>query len=242
MYCVKFEEWFPHYQDIRMEFGYSTEKDQEAAKLLSAIIKKRKTLPSILSKKINGKSVIVIGAGPSLEENLSFIKKNPKFIKIVADAAVKPILDNKIKPDIVVTDLDGDKSSLLKASENAIMVVHAHSDNIEQIKKLTPKFRYVIGSTQVKPEEAVYNFGGFTDGDRCVFLAEEFLANEIILVGMDFGKHIGIYSNTRDEDTETKISKLKVGKKLLQILAKKSRSKLYDLSENPIPGFIRYFH
>ncbi len=239
---MKFEEWFPYYQDIRMEFGYSTQKDQEAAKLLSTIIKKRKTQPSILSKKIIGKSVIVVGAGPSLEKNISFIKKNPRFVKIVADAALKPILDNKIKPDIVVTDLDGDRSSLLKASEYAIMVVHAHSDNVEQVKKLTPKFKYVIGTTQVKPEEGVFNFGGFTDGDRCVFLAEEFQASEIILVGMDFGKQVGIYSNTSEEDINTKISKLKMGKKLLQILAKKSRSKLYDLAENPIPGFISYSH
>lgn len=223
-----------------MEFGYSTQKDQEAAKLLSTIIKKRKTQPSILSKKISGKSVIVVGAGPSLEKNISFIKKNPRFVKIVADAALKPILDNKIKPDIVVTDLDGDRSSLLKASEYAIMVVHAHSDNVEQVKKLTPKFKNVIGTTQVKPEESVFNFGGFTDGDRCVFLAEEFQASEIILVGMDFGKQVGIYSNTNEEDIDTKISKLKMGKKLLQILAKNSRSKLYDLAENPIPGFISY--
>ncbi len=237
---MKFEEWFPYYQEIRRQFGYSTEKDQEAAQILSSIIKKRKTRLSILTKKIQGHSVLVIGAGPSLDENISFIRKNPKLVKIVADAALKSIMDNKIRPDIVVTDLDGDRSSLLKASDYAIMVVHAHSDNIDAIKKLVPKFKHVIGTTQVKPEEDVYNFGGFTDGDRCVFLAEEFLANEIFLVGMDFGREVGVHSNTSDKDIETKISKLKIGKKLLQVLSKKSRSRLYDLSKNPIPGFMHY--
>ena len=41
------------------------------------------------------------------------------------------------------------------------------------------------------PVKNVYNFGGFTDGDRSVFWAEEFGAKEIILIGMDFGIHIG---------------------------------------------------
>ena len=32
---VRFIEWFPFYQQIRTEFGYSTEKDQKAAEMLS---------------------------------------------------------------------------------------------------------------------------------------------------------------------------------------------------------------
>ncbi|MGH9996006.1 MAG: hypothetical protein ACRD4J_12345, partial [Nitrososphaeraceae archaeon] len=32
---VEFIEWFPYYQEIREQFGYSTERDQEAAKVLS---------------------------------------------------------------------------------------------------------------------------------------------------------------------------------------------------------------
>ena len=43
------------------------------------------------------------------------------------------------------------------------------------------------------PTNNVYNFGGFTDGDRSVFLAEELGASQIILVGMDLGNKIGKY-------------------------------------------------
>ena len=40
-----------------------------------------------------------------------------------------------MKPDIVVTDLDGDITSLKKAGRtNTIMVVHAHGDNSENIQ------------------------------------------------------------------------------------------------------------
>ncbi|MEZ5336103.1 MAG: hypothetical protein R2741_13165 [Methanolobus sp.] len=34
--------------------------------------------------------------------------------------------------------------------------------------------------------ENVYNFGGFSDGDRCVYLAKEFGAASITLIGFDF--------------------------------------------------------
>ena len=32
----------------------------------------------------------------------------------MADSAVKPLIDNGIKPDIVVTDLDGDETTFRK--------------------------------------------------------------------------------------------------------------------------------
>ena len=74
---MKFADWFPYYQGIRADFGYSTEKDQEAAKILSEMIKKKALDPKILQRKIKGKNVIVIGAGPSLEDEkvLKYIKK-----------------------------------------------------------------------------------------------------------------------------------------------------------------------
>ena len=40
----------------------------------------------------------------------------------------------------------------------------------------------------------MYNWGGFTDGDRAIMLAEIMAAQEIFLVGMDFGPIIGRYS------------------------------------------------
>ncbi|HXG07190.1 MAG TPA: 6-hydroxymethylpterin diphosphokinase MptE-like protein [Nitrososphaera sp.] len=238
---MKFAEWFPYYQGIRAEFGYSTERDQEAAKLLSELIKKKALDPKVLEKKIKGKNVIVVGAGPRLEsdETLKFIKKNKSSVKIVADGATEFLLKNKIKPDIVVTDLDGNPSALQKAEKGgAIMVVHAHGDNTEMLKKLVPKFRKLVGTTQVMPVENVYNFGGFTDGDRCVFLAEEFGAKRIVLVGMDLGDNIGKYSKKDVKDPELKKQKMRAGRKLLEMLAKRSRSELADMASKPIKGFV----
>jgi len=88
------------------------------------------------------------------------------------------------------------------------------------------------------PVNNVYNFGGFTDGDRSVFLAEELGASQIILVGMDLGNEIGkYYSKSTVQDSELKKAKMKVAKRLLAMLAVRTRSELFDTSINPIKGF-----
>jgi 2-amino-4-hydroxy-6-hydroxymethyldihydropteridine diphosphokinase len=240
---VKFIEWFPYYQEIRQEFQYSTEKDQEAADSLSKMIRKKALNIRILQKKIAGRRVLVIGAGPGLQSNIKFIKRDRKSIKIAADDTVQVLIENKIRPNIVVTDLDGNASFLQKAEKlGAIIVVHAHADNMDILKKIIPKFKRVIGSTQVMPTDNVYNFGGFTDGDRSVFLAEEFGAKEIILVGMELGDRVGNYSKTPIENFELKKKKLRVGKRLLEVLAKRSRSELFDTSKKPIKGFTSLYN
>ena len=221
--------------------GYSTEEDQKAAYILSDLIKRKFLDPKILDKKIRGKRVLAIGAGPNLDLYTSFLKKNRSFVKIVADGAVKFLIENNIKPDIVVTDLDGDPRFLVKAEKlGAIMVIHAHSDNIDLMKKFIPKFRKIVGTTQVMPVEYVYNFGGFTDGDRCVFLAEEFGAKDIVLIGMLFDNKIGPYSKEIVDNVKVKREKLQIAKKLLQVLAKNTKSNLFDTSQKPIIGF-KYF-
>ncbi|HJU59158.1 MAG TPA: 6-hydroxymethylpterin diphosphokinase MptE-like protein [Nitrososphaeraceae archaeon] len=238
---MQFVTWFPYYQDIRKKMGYSTLEDQKAAYILSNLIKRKFLDPKILDKKIRGKQILAIGAGPNLELYTSFIKKNRSFVKIVADGAVKFLIENNIKPDIVVTDLDGDLRFLVKAEKlGAIMVIHAHSDNVDLIKKYIPKFRKIIGTTQVMPVEHVYNFGGFTDGDRCVFLAEEFGAKDIVLVGMLFDDNIGPYSKEVIDNVKIKREKLQIAKRLLQVLAKNTKSNLFDTSKKPIIGF-KYF-
>jgi 2-amino-4-hydroxy-6-hydroxymethyldihydropteridine diphosphokinase len=235
---MRFTDWFPYYQNIRQQFGYSTEKDQNAANILSNMLKKKSLDLKVLQRKIARRHVMVIGAGDSLIQNIKFVKKNRKFVKIVADGATKALIENHIKPDVVVTDLDGDISFLRKAERvGAIIVVHSHGDNIEELKKIVPTFRRVIGTTQVMPVENVYNFGGFTDGDRCVFLADEFGAEEIVLVGMEFGDRIGEHSKKSVDNIQLKRDKMKVGKRLLEMLAKRSSSRLFDTSRKPIRGF-----
>jgi len=231
--------WESKYRDILKDFGYSRNKDTQSAKLLNSLLQKK--TPSIgIRDLIKDKPVFVIGAGPSLPSCISILKRHKKITKIVADGATKAIIENGLRPDIVVTDLDGDIKSLKKAGRtNTIMVVHAHGDNSERIN-LVKYFKNCIGTTQTKPIGKVNNFGGFTDGDRCVFLADNFKAKKIILLGMDFGTRIGKYSKSKVENRTAKITKLRRGKKLLEWLAKKSKSDLYSTTK--IKGFTKINH
>ena len=228
--------WESKYREILKDFGYSRKKDIQSCKLLDSLLPKKTRIAEIKDL-IEKKPVFVVGAGPSLPSSISILKKHKKITKIVADGATKAIIENGLKPDIVVTDLDGDIKSLKKAGRtNTIMVVHAHGDNSEKIH-FVKNFKNCIGTTQTKPLGKIHNFGGFTDGDRCVFLANHFKAKKIILLGMDFGTRIGKYSKTRVISRTTKIKKLRRGKKLLEWLTQKSESKLYSTTK--IRGFTK---
>jgi len=228
--------WESKYREILKDFGYSRKKDSQSCKLLDSLLPKKMETKKIRDL-IENKPVFVIGAGPSLPSCISILKKYKKITKIVADGATRAIIENDLKPDIVVTDLDGDIKSLKKAGRtNTVMVVHAHGDNSEKIH-LVKNFKNCVGTTQTKPIGKVHNFGGFTDGDRCVFLASNFKAKKIILLGMDFGTKIGKYSKTRTINRSVKIAKLRHGKKLLEWLAQKSESDLYSTTK--INGFTK---
>ncbi|MDQ4102062.1 MAG: MAF flag10 domain containing protein, partial [Thermoproteota archaeon] len=57
------------------------------------------------------------------------------------------------------------------------------------------------------------------------------------LVGMDFGNNIGKYSKVKVKDPELKKQKMQAGKRLLEMLARQSRSQLVDTTHKPIKGF-----
>ena len=219
--------WKTRFNKIRKEFGYSESDDLYSAKRLNLLLK-RKNSKKEFQNIIKNKTVFIIGAGPSLSKSLKYIKKSKNVTKIVADGAVRALLEKNIKPDILVTDLDGDLRSIKKIGKTKIpIIVHAHGDNSEKLE-IVKKISNVIGTTQTKKFGKLENFGGFTDGDRCVFLAEYFDASKIILIGMDFGQKIGKYSKHQVVNRRTKIKKLKFGKMIVEWFATKSTAELYS--------------
>ena len=227
--------WKKRYFSILKELNYSEKKDKESAAILDSILKKTDTIEKI-REIIQGKTVFVIGSGPSLSIAIPKLKKLKKSIKIAADSSLKPLIDNGIIPDIIVTDLDGNEDTIKKISKTkSIFVIHAHGDNIEKLQ-MVKKMKNCIGTTQTNPFNKIQNFGGFTDGDRGVFLASHFDAKKIILFGMDFGNQIGKFSNTKRSDREIKLKKLEIGKDLLIWLSTITKSELFTTSK-PIKGF-----
>ena len=227
--------WEKRYFSILKELNYSEKKDKESAVILDSILKKTDTNEKI-REIIQGKTVFVIGSGPSLSIAIPKLKKLKKSIKIAADSSLKPLIDNGIIPDIIVTDLDGNEDAIKKISKTkSIFVIHAHGDNIEKLQ-MVKKMKNCIGTTQTNPFNKIQNFGGFTDGDRGVFLASHFDAKKIILFGMDFGNQVGKFSNTKRSDREIKLKKLEIGKDLLIWLSTITKSELFTTSK-PIDGF-----
>ena len=228
--------WATRYNEIVNDFGYSKKKDIQSSRLLDSLLSK-KTRIAELKKLIENESIFIIGAGPSLLSCIPILKKYNKITKIVADGATRALIENNLKANIVVTDLDGNIPALKRVGKtNTIMVVHAHGDNLEKLY-IAKNFKKCIGTTQAKPFGKIHNFGGFTDGDRCVFLANHFKARKIILFGMDFGTTIGNFSKTKIANKDIKIRKLRRGKKLLEWLAQKSGSELY--STTTVKGFTK---
>ena len=226
--------WKTQFNEIRKEFGYLEKDDLISVRKLDSLLKGKNSKREFQNM-IQGKTVFIIGAGPSLTKSLKYIKKSKDVTKIVADGAVRALLEKNIKPDILVTDLDGDLKSIKKIGKTKIpIIVHAHGDNYEKLE-IVKKLKNVVGSTQTRKIGKIENFGGFTDGDRCVFLAEYFNASKIVLIGMDFGQKIGKYSKHRIVDRKIKIKKLKFGKKIVEWIGTKSKADLF--STNRIKGY-----
>lgn len=225
---MDFEKWSPWYERILGAFGFDRTADQDSASLLEKLIEGKAVHTSVVREIIEGETVVVFGCGPSIQRNLNDYLMSPikdKSIPIAADGATTPLLRiGHIIPRIVVTDLDGDIEDLVDASKRgSIVAVHAHGDNMTALESCVPRFNSVLGSTQVEPRPHVNNFGGFTDGDRSAFLAEEAGAKRIVLMGMDLGRVVGRYSkpgHTTDYPaSSTKIKKLLMARELLSWLA-----------------------
>ena len=212
---MEFGLWEKYYTEILEDFGFSRENDEESAKLLDEILSVEGclSLEDLKGYVDFSDKFMVFGAGPSLKEHVKFLKENydlKDYVLVSADGATTALIEEKIAPDIIATDLDGNLDDILLANfRGANVVIHAHGDNIDKIAKLTPFFTSVLGTTQAQPVGNLYNFGGFTDGDRALFLAVALEASEITLAGMDFGDVVTRYSRPKIETETAKADEFK---------------------------------
>jgi uncharacterized Rossmann fold enzyme len=198
------ETWIPIYREIAKDLGLSEEDDRKSAKVL---VKEIDENPLILdgdsvfrraTNLIENRTCLVIGGGPGLEDEVSDLISRisdpdirSRITIITADGSTSLLYKSGIVPDLIVTDLDGGIEDQIKAvGEGALMILHAHGDNGKILKDAVRKLTgMVLASTQVDPREVPgsVNFGGFTDGDRAVHMADSLGASRVILVGFDMG-------------------------------------------------------
>jgi len=108
---------------------------------------------------------------------------------VAASTAADVVCDAGYDVDLFVTDLDKNPETARDLTKAGTPVAaHAHGDNVPLVEEWAPQLahEHVVATTQAAPTDAVYNFGGFTDGDRAAFLADEFGAAELRFVGWDF--------------------------------------------------------
>ena len=207
---MEFGLWEKYYVEILDDFGFSREADEESALLLDEILSVEGclTLEELRELVSFSDKFIVFGAGPSLKEHVRMLKEEydlKDYVLLPADGATTALIEERIVPDVIATDLDGNLDDIFLANlKGANVVIHAHGDNIDKIASLTTFFTNIMGTTQAQPIGNLYNFGGFTDGDRAIFLAVALGASEITLAGMDFGDMVTQYSRP---NLTTKIAK-----------------------------------
>jgi len=188
---LDFAAWEPIYERILADFGFDRSGDEEAARLLSGMLTASNTASlSELKTTISGKPVLVCGNAPKLRAELSEIDLS-SFVIIAADGAAAVLMDLGRVPEVICTDLDGNSEAdiekeILACEKGALVLIHAHGDNTDKLEKYVSRFQRFIATTQAEPFDRVHNFGGFSDGDRCVFVAKEFGAASIRLAGFDF--------------------------------------------------------
>lgn len=183
---MQFATWEPFYNQILQDFGFSSARDEEGAHLLAELLQYSGDCRPSAEERIRGRKAVIFGNAPSLDRELDALPRMDAA-RIAADGAAAVLLRRGIVPDVVVSDLDGPFPAILEACQKkAIIVVHDHGDNLDALAIYVPQLENVIGTCQCGPSGGLYNFGGFTDGDRSVFLAVELGASSIELVGFDF--------------------------------------------------------
>ncbi len=181
---MNFTEWEPVYEAILADFGFPRGEDERARDVLAdlAVPFDRTKLDAMA-----GSTVAIAGAAPSLADELDTVRA-ADFV-VTASTATDVLLDAGLDVDCMVTDLDKNPETARELTERGVPVAaHAHGDNVPAIREYVPTFdvENVLATTQAEPRGPVENVGGFTDGDRAAFLADEFGAAELVFLGWDF--------------------------------------------------------
>ena len=196
------EAWMEIYADIVDDLALSPEEDLKASEELSELLLQNTRLDldqmvlRNLKSLINGRDCLVFGTSSGLESTLmlafnemeEWVRDENKVL-IAADGAASILLSLEVVPDVIVTDMDGGVEDQLTCERmGSIILVHAHGDNMDVIRRTVPRMSgRVLGTTQIKNDGIPHllNFGGFTDGDRAVMIADEMGAKSILLIGFD---------------------------------------------------------
>jgi len=136
--------------------------------------------------------VLYLAAGPSLDENISWIKANQsKFFIVTIGAAYKKLLANDIKIDMITTldesnileNVQFDDENVSKISQNTIILASSIT-NEKVLKKFNKENLFLYETFFHLHKDSVY-FDGFSVGEVTLDILCQFNAKEIYLIGLD---------------------------------------------------------
>ena len=136
---MEFGLWEKYYEEILDDFGFSRSGDEESAKLLDEILSVEGcfTLEELREIVSFSDKFIVFGAGPSIKDHIKMLKEDydlKDYVLLPADGATTALIEERIIPDVIATDLDGNPDDIFLANlKGANVVIHAHADNIDKI-------------------------------------------------------------------------------------------------------------
>ena len=203
---MEYDDWRPVYDAVLSDFGYPKDGDERARDVLAEYAE-----PFDLSRLgCSGHQVAIAGGADCLREETGVAAAADRVF--AASTAVDVLADAGVDVDLMVTDLDKNPGTARELTEAGVPVAaHAHGDNVPAVREYVPTFdsEHVLATTQAEPRDNVYNFGGFTDGDRAAFLADHCGAANLVFVGWNF----------EDETVDTeKAEKLAWAERLLRWL------------------------
>lgn len=216
--------------EVRAAFGWSEHADVASADAMMDFLqnhgywtmnRRKDTFAELKQKLQNAPRVVIIGAAVEKSEITESARIGDVYV--AADGAVGA-LDSYDNLACVVSDFDGAEHLHKAASLGQTIVAHAHGDNAERWRQCLEKWENSSNPPQLIPSHQtnqrfsqMYNFGGFTDGDRalCMVLSCGVNIENIHLLGFST-RGVGHWSGTTEN--AQKIAKLKWMKQILSQL------------------------
>ncbi|PRM90115.1 hypothetical protein CJ671_04515 [Aliarcobacter cryaerophilus] len=158
--------------------------------------------------------ILYIAAGPSLDENIEWIKENQnKFFIVAIGAIYKKLLDYNICINIIITfdeqellnDIQFDDESVSKIDKDTIILASTITNN-KLLKKLSYKnlFLYEVFSSIHKNNLSV---SGFSIGELVLDILIKLNSKNVYLIGLDFSLNQKT-GDSHSSDSNSGITKL----------------------------------
>lgn len=158
--------------------------------------------------------ILYIAAGPSLDENIEWIKENQnKFFIVAIGAIYKRLLDYNICINIIITfdeqeflnDIQFDDESVSKIGKDTIILASTITNN-KILKKLSHKnlFLYEVFSSIYKNNLSV---SGFSIGELVLDILIKLNSKNVYLIGLDFSLNQKT-GDSHSSDSSSGITKL----------------------------------